>query len=660
MKPFFKAIKLSLRYKWSIVGAVLCSMAIAVLWSTSITTILPFVEIVFKQQGTLVDLVTDKIEDQKNEITQHEQEIADLKVALASAAPTTRDRLQTKLEKSETQISYEKQKLAWLEWLHPIASNYAPSTPFVTLLFIIGWLLFATILKGAFIVMGTVFVARVANGTAFDMRRMYFRKALEIDQHLIDHAGTSRLMTNLSHNMEMINGGISVFYGKAVREPLKMIACLAMAAAISFPLLIISLILVPVGGLLINYLAKQMKRAIQKEIGGMAAVFQSLIESFNGIKTVRIFTRERTERHKFKQNSRVLYRMGTRMSFFDSIIRPISEVLGIASISIAMLVGAYLVLNGETHIFGIRILRTKMDASVLMLFYALLAGASDPARKMTEVINVIVRAGTACETLFKTFDSAPRVRAPENPITLKPHSEKIEFDKVWFQYVAKQPVLRDLSLTIPFGETVAIVGANGSGKSTLANLLPRFYDATRGRLMIDGVDVRLVHPKKLRQQIAWVTQDPALFNGSIIENIKYGNLSADSADIEYAMKLAGIDRFLADLPGGIDTQIGDRGDRLSSGQRQRVALARAIVANPRILILDEATSQMDGQTEQLVHTGLRDYLRGRTTIIITHRLSSLALADRVIVMEAGKIVADNPPEIAKDAEQFKYLFAKSA
>ena len=326
-----------------------------------------------------------------------------------------------------------------------------------------------------------------------------------------------------------------------------------------------------------------------------------------------------------------------------------------------MLAGAYLVLNETTTILNIPILKTKMDIGMLMLFYAMLAGASDPARKMSEIVNVVVRGGTACENLFKAFDSEPAVKVPEKPIACKPHMESIEFEKVFFGYMPKQPVLLNVNLKIPFGQTVAIVGGNGCGKSTIANLIARFYDVGRGKVMIDGVNVRDMHPKQLRKQMAWVTQDAILFRGTIRENIEYGNFNANEDEIQHAIQLAGVDRFLDKLSDGLQSEVGDRGKLLSAGQRQRIALARAVIANPRIMILDEATSQMDGQTEQLVHHSLTEFLKQRTTILITHRVSSLCLADRVIVMDAGKIVGDSTPEqAAGEVPEFNNLFSKSA
>ena len=248
----------------------------------------------------------------------------------------------------------------------------------------------------------------------------------------------------------------------------------------------------------------------------------------------------------------------------------------------------------------------------------------------------LVRGGTACENLFRVYDGKQTIRLPENPIAVPFHQSSIQFKNLSFAYKARQPVLRRINLEVPFGQKLAIVGGNGSGKSTLMNLLARFYDPNRGEILLDGHDIKQMNPKKLRRQIAWVTQDSVLFNGTLWENIAYGAKDATEEEITNATQVARISDFVGQLSEGIHTNVGDDGCLLSAGQRQRVALARAVVANPRILILDEATSQMDGQTESLVHEAMIEFLEGRTTFIITHRASSLKLADRVIVMQLGR------------------------
>ena len=523
------------------------------------------------------------------------------------------------------------------------------------------WLLVAATLKGIFLIIGALFVSRIANGTARDMRRIYYRKALEMDQFRFDQMGTSNILTHLSHNMMLISSGLAILYGKSIREPIKIVTFLTAAAFISLPLLLISLTLMPAGAWVVHRLAKGMKNATKREVLGMADIFDTLIETLSSIKTVRIFNRESTERKRFKANAEMLYRMSMRMRFYDALVQPITELLGIISITLAILAGGWLALGSDATLFGFTLHEKPLSPSQLMLFFAMLAAASDPARKLTEIVNVLVRGGTACETLVTVYDVEPRVTAPDKPVAIRQHSQQIEFDNVTFAYQPRQPVIQKLGLTIPYGQTLAIVGENGCGKSTLVNLLARFYDPHVGRILIDGVDIRQTNPRKLRRQMAWVTQDSHLFIGTVLENIGYGLRGATKEQILNAAKLAQVDNYIDQLADGYETDIGEGGRNLSAGQRQRVALARAILADPKILILDEATSQLDGHTEQLVHDSLRPFIKSRTTIIITHRLSTISLADRVIVMDRGRIVSDSTPDDAlQSSKEFKYLFAKSA
>jgi ATP-binding cassette, subfamily B, bacterial MsbA len=661
MKSFLPAIKLSLRYRWSIAGTILCSLIVALVSTATITTILPVVETVFDGK-TLPAWVRDEINVYTQRIETLNSEVA----AMKAESETSEDRSQKDLlrRKMDTHIARrqtaEASRLWYTERL-PLVDQYAPSTPFGTLVAAMVWLGLCALLKGIFMITGALFVSRIANGTARDMRRIYYRKALEMDQARIDRLGTSNIMTHLSHNMMLISGGLSMLYGKSIREPMKMLACLAVAAWISLPLLLISLALVPLGAWLVHRLATNMKNATRKEVTGMADVFDTLIETLGSLKTVRIFNRESTERKRFKANAEMLYRMSMRMRFYDALVHPITEMVGIASIALAILGGGWIVLNGKTSLFGIDISAEPLSPSMLILFYAMLAGASDPARKLSEIVNVLVRGGTACESLVNSYHGEPQVVASKKPLAVPVHQREIRFEDVSFAYHPHQPVLQKLNLIIPARQTLAIVGENGSGKSTLANLLARFYDPSNGRIVIDGVDIRHTNPRKLRRQMAWVTQDSHLFLGTVEENIAYGSRNATREQILEAARLAQVDKFIDQLDNGYETNVGEGGRNLSSGQRQRVAMARAIVANPAIMILDEATSQLDGHTESLVHESLRPFLRSRTTILITHRPMTIQLADRVIVMERGKIVGDAiPAEAESKSESYRRLFSRAA
>jgi subfamily B ATP-binding cassette protein MsbA len=652
MNDFREAIRLSLRYKWSIVGAALSSLMIALLFGASIATTLPFVKIIFTEDSNTIELwVARQVESAEARLAE---------VEATSSAETSDDAANSNtLQPAVADPVWldAHQSLLFYQWLQSSVAGRVPTTPFGTLQLVIVWLLFASLLKGVFLVISVVLVAKVANRTVMDMRRIYFRRAMDMDSRRVEQIGTSVLMNHLSNSLQMVSAALMALYGRALREPMKMLTCLVGAAFISLPLLILSLILMPFGGLLVYSLSQRMKRAVNREIGGMSAVYQTLMETFNGLKTIRIFNREQTERVRFKRNSKTLYRISLRISLYDSLIRPATEMAGIASFSIAVLAGGYLVLNQETHLLWIPISSEPLSAEQVVLFFVLLAGAADPARKMSEIVNVLVRGGQACSLLQNTFDQMPTVAAPEKPRMVVPHHQSIKLRNLRFAYQPNTPVLKGITLDIPFGQTVAMVGGNGCGKSTLVYLLTRFYDPHHGQILIDDIDIREYDPRQLRQQFAWVTQDACLFQGTIRENIAYGKLNASEFEIQAAAKLAGVTDFLPRIAHGLETQVGDMGRELSAGQRQRVALARAVLADPKILILDEATSQMDGYNEQLIHQRLKPFFANRTTIIISHRRSSLELVDRIIVMDAGKIIEDGTlVDLQRHSSSFAELF----
>jgi ATP-binding cassette subfamily B protein/subfamily B ATP-binding cassette protein MsbA len=643
MKHFWKPIRLSLRYKWTLLASVLNALVIGVLWGASITTVYPFVEIVF-QGETAESWLAREAEAGRQRIARFQQEIWDMDARLREAADTRqRKELTVQRALTRSRCDAEQRNVEYLLWLRPRLAGVSPRTPFGTLALLMTLLILATILKGVCLVLNVVLVARVANRTAMDMRRIFYRAALRMDQQEIDRLGTTALMTQLSHNVNLVTAGLGRLYGQSVREPLKMLACLIGAACISWQLLVVSLLVAPLGGYVIHQLARQMKQAARKEMGGITAVFQTLIETLEGIKIVRIYTRERREMGRFKQNAATLYRLSMRMAFFDSLPRPITELVGIKSLVVAVLCGAYLVLNQETHLFGIPISDRPLSASALFVFFGMLAGISDPARKMGDIYNVLFRAAVASESLFSTFERKPRIVACTPAVKVPLHRKHIRFENVSFAYQPGEFVLQNVSFEIPYGQCVALVGENGCGKSTLVNLLARFYDPNQGNIYLDGVNLRNVNPQRLRRQIGMVTQDPVLFRGTIRDNMVYGNPQAKPLRQLYAARLARVESFVRDLPFGYRNQVGDHGNRLSGGQRQRIALARAVVKYPKILILDEATSQIDREAEAEIHEGLREFLAARTTLMITHRASLLELAERVIVLEKGCIVGDMTP-----------------
>jgi ABC-type multidrug transport system fused ATPase/permease subunit len=381
----------------------------------------------------------------------------------------------------------------------------------------------------------------------------------------------------------------------------------------------------------------------------MSQIYGILDESFQGIKVVKAFTMERQERRRFHRVAKNYFFRMMRIAYFDSLTRPLTELLGIVTIALAMMAGAYLAIKQRTHMFGIKMCDEPLQLAELLLFYSLLAGTSDPARKLSEVFSRLQRGSAAAKRIYQLLDREPAIVDPPRALQLPRHSRSIVFDRVGFHYGNGQRVLEDLQLQIEFGETVAIVGPNGCGKSTLVNLIPRFFDPTDGVVRLDGVDLRDVRMRDLRAQIGVVTQEPLLFDDTVYNNIRYGSPSATREQVLAAARQAHAHKFIEErLEKGYETTVGPRGTRLSGGQRQRISLARAILRDPAILILDEATSQVDLESEQLIHQVLEEFTRGRTTILITHRLGLLALADRIVVMDAGRILDVGPHDALID------------
>jgi ATP-binding cassette subfamily B protein/subfamily B ATP-binding cassette protein MsbA len=348
---------------------------------------------------------------------------------------------------------------------------------------------------------------------------------------------------------------------------------------------------------------------------------------------------ERHERKRFHQTAKEYYRRVMRINFYGSLTAPNNELMGIGVICLALLAGCYLVLNDQTHLLGIKMTDRPLTFGALMAFYAFLIGVSDPARKLSGVMSMLQGAAAAADRIYAVHDREPTIVDPPKPRSLPSQNRELVLDGVSFHYTPERPVLVDVDLTIGSGETIAIVGPNGCGKTTLASLIPRFYDPVEGAVRLGGCDLRELRMRDLRREIGLVTQQTLLFDDTVANNIRYGRSGASESEIIEAAKKAHAHKFIVEqLTDGYQTQVGERGNRLSGGQRQRIALARAILRDPSILILDEATSQIDYESEQLIHKALEEFVRGRTTILITHRVHTLALARRILVMDEGRIL----------------------
>jgi len=361
----------------------------------------------------------------------------------------------------------------------------------------------------------------------------------------------------------------------------------------------------------------------QEKIAELNVVIQ---ETFTGTKIVKAFGREAYERDRFKRANRLLYDLSIRDVKVDELTSPLMEFIGALGIGAALWYGGYQVIQGET------------TPGTFFSFLTGLLMLYGPVRKLTNVSNQIQQTIPAAERVFELLDLQQTIVDRPQARPLSAFRQAIAFEQVSFQYDdGAGPVLHDISLLVKKGEMLAFVGMSGAGKSTLADLIPRFHDVTSGRITIDGVDIRDYTLASLRAQIGIVTQETILFNETIAHNIGYGKPGARSDEITQAAHLAYAHEFIQELPQGYDTIIGERGVKLSGGQRQRIAIARALLRNPPMLILDEATSELDAESEFMLQKALSNLVEGRTVFVIAHHLSTVMKADRIVVVDSGRI-----------------------
>jgi ATP-binding cassette subfamily B protein/subfamily B ATP-binding cassette protein MsbA len=652
MVNFFRAIKRTFKHRLLIVYTIFCALMVGLLWGGNIAALVyPVCEICLnKENKTFTTWVGRKASENQKKIEETEQELQTLK---SSQITTSRQ-----IAKTTKLLQLLRYYDAWWNWFRPLVEKYTPSDAFKTVLFLIVIFLFCTIVKIVFIILHGLLSAWIAQITAMEIREDFFRKVLDYEVNFFNRQGIADTMSRFTNDMTALTHGLNVIYGKLIREPIKMIVCLAGAAYISWQLLLITLLLVPLAAVCIRWLAKSIKRVVRRSMEEMSNLYARLEETFRSIRIVKAFTRENFERSKFHRTNRTYCAKAIKIAKYESLTNPLTELFGILMICVAILVGAYLVLDNRTTILGIPILAEPMGLSWLLLFFALLAGAADPARKLSDIFTQFQSAAAAADRIYALIDRTVPMQNPQHAKLLPKHHQSILFEQIHFEYDEKRPVLKNVTLEISFGECIAILGASGCGKSTLLNLIPRFADSNSGRILIDGISVTETRLRDLRRQIGVVTQDPVLFNDTVMNNIRYGRPSATAEEVMNAARQAFAHDFIeTELVEGYNTVVGPAGGQLSGGQRQRIALARAILRDPPIFLLDEATSQIDINSERMIHDALAKFKKGRTTIMVTHRLTALSLADRIVMMDDGMITAvGTHQELMQSSPEYAKLF----
>jgi ATP-binding cassette subfamily B protein/subfamily B ATP-binding cassette protein MsbA len=409
---------------------------------------------------------------------------------------------------------------------------------------------------------------------------------------------------------------------------------------------------------MLYYVSRSLKRVCRKLLQRAMGLNHVLLESLNNIKTVQAFSRESHEQGRFDKATLDMQRFAMRIVSLNGLNRPLTEFLAIGMLVTAITAGSYLVINRATEICGIQITERPLGPAAMLVFFGMLVGASDPVRKFAGVIDGINTGAVAANLLYPLLDEPSRIKDPAEPVTTPRPHRNLRLERVRFAYDTSNLILDDVSLEIPHGATVAVIGANGSGKSSMINLICRFFDPSDGSVLLDDTDIRQMKLDDLRSRIALVTQNTELFNEDLYYNIGYGATEATHEQIIAAARAAHAESFIRnELPEQFETVIGQSGHRLSGGQRQRIALARALIRNPDILILDEATSQIDVESEKLIFDTIREECTDRTVIYVTHQPSLLAAADIVLRVDRGSIYVDRDLIRQNSLRPFKPLDA---
>ncbi|HEY3284965.1 MAG TPA: ABC transporter ATP-binding protein [Armatimonadota bacterium] len=482
--------------------------------------------------------------------------------------------------------------------------------------------------RGVFVWAQSTLVAWSGLRTVTDLRNAVYERVQRLSLSYFESRPTGQLISRMTADMGVLQQGLVTNVSRAVDAPLQIVLGISYITWKSPLLALLLLLCIPMINSLIRKAGLRMKRATGQINAANADLAQVLEETISGVRVVKSFAMEDEEIARFEKLSKHVFGSVMRSVRVTSTLQPMVEVVSAVGFLLILGVSLTWIANGT------------MSMGLLLLLVMWIDRVRTSWQRIGDIVMTYNATLTSASHAFTLLDEVPEVQDRPDAVAIPPIHGNLEFDHVTFCYDDETPVLRDISFQVRPGECVALVGLSGAGKTTLVNLVPRFYDPTRGAIRADGLDLREVTMKSLRQQIGIVPQETLLFSGSVYDNIAYGSPGASREEVERAARVAYAHDFITALPEGYDTLVGERGAKLSGGQRQRLAIARAVLRNPRILILDEATSSLDTESEQLVQQAMEVLMRGRTTLVIAHRLSTIRGADRILVLEKGRLAEE--------------------
>jgi len=494
------------------------------------------------------------------------------------------------------------------------------------LIFMVAFVIGTFLLKNLFGYLAMFFITFLRNGVLKDMRNELYDKITSLPLAFYSEKRKGDTMSRISTDVLEIQHSFLSILELIVREPLSIIFTITTMFLISPKLSIFVLIFIPLSGFVISLIGKSLKRnsnKVQKEQGYFLSIVD---ETLSGLKVIKGFNGEQNFSAKFQSSTTRFYKFSNTLLNKQNLAGPTSEFLGITVIAVLLWYGGNMVLNEKS-----------LDASLFLVYMGLAYNILTPAKAISKASYGVKRGNAAAERVMEILNTESPLKDRPNAQIKTNFEKEITINNINFKY-EDQLVLKNFSMRVSKGKTIALVGQSGSGKSTIANLVTRFYDVNDGSINIDGTDIRDLTKHSLRGLMGLVTQDSILFNDTIKNNILLGKEDATDEAVIAALKIANAWEFVKDLPEGMDTNIGDSGNKLSGGQKQRLSIARAVIKNPPIMVLDEATSALDTESERLVQDALENMMKNRTSIVIAHRLSTIQNADEIIVMQKGEIV----------------------
>jgi len=487
---------------------------------------------------------------------------------------------------------------------------------------------FAFVLKNIFGYLQAYYLSYVEQGSMKDLRDSAYKHLHELPMSYFKQERVGNLISRLTNDVNVVQNSISAAFLNLIREPLTIIVFVGIALSISWQLTLLAFVILPFSMFIITWIGIKLRKHSTRIQAKMADITSILQETISGVKIVKAFSMENYENKKFTEETNNFFKMMLRIVRIRNASSPITETLSV-------IVGAVIIYYGGVLVLQYNALKASEFLGFLFAIFQLMP----PIKELSTVNNRIQESSAAGDRIFEIIDTHPNIQDKSDAAQVNKFDYKIEFSHIDFRYEdSDELVLNDIDFSVNKGEIIALVGPSGGGKSTLVDLIPRFYDPTGGRILIDNKDIKDIKIQDLRSLMGIVTQETFLFNESIKNNIAYGLGDYPMEKIIEAAKTANAHNFIIDLPDGYETIIGERGLKISGGQRQRISIARAIVKNPEIMIFDEATSALDNESELLVQEAIERMMKNRTTFVIAHRLSTIRNATKIIVIDRGKIV----------------------